>query len=432
MSALPAALNELVSPVGGLVSSVTPLPRTPGHGDFTICSASLGDLSRVLPTVGAGDRGGMNGAGGATDPARAALLSVAEALERYSSCVFTEQQLIWETARGLGAAALDLETVPRCSAAELADPRCPVRAPDPGAPIRWVRGVSLMTRAPVWVPAIMTFLHIPYLAIGERFALPISTGCAAHTDLAAALLSGLCEVIERDAIALLWLQRMALPRLSLDGLGGALGEHLERAARGAGETAFFDATTDLGVPTIYSVDTMPGAREVATLVMCATDVDPHRAAAKILREAASSRIALEARRPVVEDPADCFSVFDGALHMARPERRHAFDFLLGSETSRRLPELPALATGDAASELRAVLGRLAARGLEAFAVDLTTDEALSVGFRVVRVIVPGLQPLSFAHRARFLAHPRLYDAPARMGFPVHAEEEITPWPQPFA
>ena len=67
--------------------------------------------------------------------------------------------------------------------------------------------------------AARAYIDIPYLAIGERFALPISTGCAAHTDIAAALLSGLCEVIERDAIALLWLQRMAVPRLSLDGLG---------------------------------------------------------------------------------------------------------------------------------------------------------------------------------------------------------------------
>jgi ribosomal protein S12 methylthiotransferase accessory factor len=51
---------------------------------------------------------------------------------------------------------------------------------------------------------------------------------------------------------------------------------------------------------------------------------------------------------------------------------------------------------------------------------------------VVRVIVPGLQPLSFCHRARYLGHQRLYRAPARMGYPAWPESRINPWPQPFA
>jgi ribosomal protein S12 methylthiotransferase accessory factor len=51
---------------------------------------------------------------------------------------------------------------------------------------------------------------------------------------------------------------------------------------------------------------------------------------------------------------------------------------------------------------------------------------------VVRAVVPGLQPLTFHYRARFLGSPRLYEAPARMGYPVRAEAELNAWPQPFA
>jgi ribosomal protein S12 methylthiotransferase accessory factor len=51
---------------------------------------------------------------------------------------------------------------------------------------------------------------------------------------------------------------------------------------------------------------------------------------------------------------------------------------------------------------------------------------------VVRAIVPGLQPLTFHYRARFLGHPRLYQAPARMGYPTRLEAELNAWPQPFA
>jgi ribosomal protein S12 methylthiotransferase accessory factor len=51
---------------------------------------------------------------------------------------------------------------------------------------------------------------------------------------------------------------------------------------------------------------------------------------------------------------------------------------------------------------------------------------------VVRAIIPGLQPLTFHHRARFLGHPRLYEAPVRMGYPARLEAELNAWPQPFA
>jgi ribosomal protein S12 methylthiotransferase accessory factor len=79
-----------------------------------------------------------------------------------------------------------------------------------------------------------------------------------------------------------------------------------------------------------------------------------------------------------------------------------------------------------------VLDKLKRKSLDAYAVDLTSDEALRAGVRVVQVIIPGLQPVGFPYRSRYLGHPRLYEAPKQMGYPVYSEEEINPWPQPFA
>lgn len=91
-----------------------------------------------------------------------------------------------------------------------------------------------------------------------------------------------------------------------------------------------------------------------------------------------------------------------------------------------------LTTGDSGQDLAFLVQRLKQAGCDVIAVECTTDEAHDVGFRVVRVIIPQLMPLSFTHRARYLAHPRLYEAPARMGLPVHGEADINPNPQPFA
>jgi ribosomal protein S12 methylthiotransferase accessory factor len=78
------------------------------------------------------------------------------------------------------------------------------------------------------------------------------------------------------------------------------------------------------------------------------------------------------------------------------------------------------------------LNMLREKELPAYAVDLSTDEAVRSGIRIVRVIIPGLQPLSFRYRARFLGHPRLYELPRKMGFPVLTEDELNDFPQPFA
>jgi ribosomal protein S12 methylthiotransferase accessory factor len=75
---------------------------------------------------------------------------------------------------------------------------------------------------------------------------------------------------------------------------------------------------------------------------------------------------------------------------------------------------------------------LRAQCVDAYAVDLTTDEAVREGLRVVRVVAPQLQPLSFQYRARFLRNARLYKVPQAMGYPPKGEAELNSWPQPFA
>ena len=367
---------------------------------------------------------GLAGVGMAWDRDSAWALAVAEAVERCSSATLAGRELRWATALELGGDGLDLATVPVCSERELAHPACPVRRPDPSAAMRWVRGVSLMRLAPVWLPAVMVHIRIPKLAPGEHFWLPTSSGCAAHPVLAQALVNAICEVVERDAVALLWLQRMRVPRVDLDG-------GLPAVPSRAGTISLFDATTDVGVPCLYAVDRAPEAGELATLVCAAADLEPRRAAEKVLAEAILYRPAMERPPAVPEDPDLFTQPAHGAVHMSSPSRRHAFDFLLGTRRRRALSELPALDAPTPAAALAGLLDRLRALAMEAFAVELTTGEARAAGLRVVRVVVPALQPLTYRTRARYLGHPRLRRAPLRMGHRAHPEDEINPWPQPF-
>lgn len=217
-----ATVKDLVSPLGGLMTAVVRLPVEPSNPPLQVFSADLGDISTVMTNLcGPECLGTLDGTGTGLDADHAAIVGTAEALERYANCLYDEAQIRWATAEELGDEALDLDLLPRCSATELADPHCPVVLPDKTAPMRWVRGMNLRTRKWSWIPAVLVYMHIPAHA-GEAVTTPISTGAAAHPDPLRAISGALCEVIERDAISLIWLQQLALPRLELDVVGPRL------------------------------------------------------------------------------------------------------------------------------------------------------------------------------------------------------------------
>src|SRR5437667_6156325 len=103
----PGGLECLASPYG-LVSHVARLPTVEGDARFAVYSASVGNLGFVLDGQTAAGwahdpaMGNIDGAGGDAEPQRAAFLAVAESLERYSSCAWRPDRVIWATARELG------------------------------------------------------------------------------------------------------------------------------------------------------------------------------------------------------------------------------------------------------------------------------------------------------------------------------------------
>jgi ribosomal protein S12 methylthiotransferase accessory factor len=436
-----STLDSLFQPAGGLFNGYTRLRAASDEPALHIRIERMGDVGQVWSNVGrawraANVRGreSVEGAGVGLTDAEATVRSRGEALERYSACVFTPDQFIRASAAELGSQALDLNAVPRCSKKELANPRCPLLAPDMHAPIRWVRGVSLLDGRLLYVPAVMVYLYPGFEGPGERIWFPISTGCAAHVSLERALLSAIQEVVERDSISITWLQQLRLPRIELDAMPQALAAIWERYQRASSslEYVFFDATTDMGIPTVYGLQISHHHRRLTTLVSCCTALDPADAVIGSAREMAAGRIAFQKDRPAPVNFEEFTEIFHGASYMARAEQAGAFDFLLHSGSTTRLSEMAAIAPGDERQRLQAVLERFRRKQLEVVAVDLSTDEALRAGMRVVRVVIPGLQPVSFHYCARYLGHPRLYQAPSSMGHPVHQENDLNQWPQPFA
>ncbi|MCX2181114.1 YcaO-like family protein [Streptomyces sp. SKN60] len=435
-------LEDLVSPYG-LVSRTAPLPVREGEPPFAVQLAHLGVPSRALPNLRTwahdSDTGNSDGAGTGLTAERARLLAIAEALERYSTCAWNDDELLVasedELARGDEEFASPSRW-PRCSPAELAMDDCRLAAYDPAVPIRWTRAWSLTRQVPILVPAIAVHLHMPYFSESEKFVRGITTGAAVHSDVRAAVLGGLQEVIERDSIALTWLQRLRLPELVVDPARLDAGtRELHRVGTSTDlRVRIFDATTDFGVPVLYAVQLADADPQLAQVVAATCDVRPEQALGKIYRELTSLRVALRGYLAAYEGrtPEDAeVSVVGGAVFNGTPERRPVFDFLLaGERASYGIEGLPGLPDG--ADPLDTVVSRLAERGAEVLVADITTDEARQVGMRAVKVLVPEAMPVSFVHRERFLGTPRLYEAPRAMGHPSHPEADVNPERQPFA
>jgi ribosomal protein S12 methylthiotransferase accessory factor len=229
------------------------------------------------------------------------------------------------------------------------------------------------------------------------------------------------------------LARLQLPRIEFaTPLPAALATNFELLKRSLVQQHFFDATTDIGIPTVYAVQILEGHPSSAQYVNCATGFSAAEACAKTIREAAPARAVLKHVDGVPTDIADFRSLYDGAHLLGRPAYRREFDFLLHSPRRRNLAAMEIDAPTDEQGRLRFLLDRLHGLGFEPVVVDLTTDELRELGIWVVRAVIPGLMPMSSVQRGRFLGTPRLHEYPYCAGFGALGEDEINPTPQPFA
>ncbi|MFB7155416.1 YcaO-like family protein [Lysinibacillus sp. NPDC056232] len=430
-------IESLCQPLSGLITPPIKLPQSPGDPEYNIYTSFLGDLNymRLFKNRNHGNPMKIDGSGGDTLIDNARIKAMAEAVERYSSSVYSDDQFIYASANELGDEALDLDSIPLLSDEEYNHPYCPLKRPDKDKKIRWVKGISLTTQKEMYIPAIMVYLYIPYLNDDERFWLPISTGCAIHENYEKSIINSINEVIERDAISLTWLNKLELPKLEINPevLPEWCFDYYKRTEQHPFiQTYYFDATTDLGISSIYSLQVSKYNEKLTSMVMCTTELDPLIAFSKITREGASARIALQNRTLKGNDFNQFYEVMDGALYMGQASNASSFNFLKQSESTSKLSEMKNLSTGSDQADLKKLISILKKKGHEIFAVDLTTDEAKRAGLKATRVIIPSLQPLSFAYRAQFKGTSRLFQAPVNMGYKIRTEDQLNKNPQPFA
>jgi ribosomal protein S12 methylthiotransferase accessory factor len=268
----------------------------------------------------------------------------------------------------------------------------------------WIEGRSLPDGAGVWLPfeAVHTDFTVPAPAGSGCFAAD-SNGLASGNHPLEAIAHGLCELIERDALArwhrLAAADRAATrldPALIADADGRAALAAFDRAGVAV---AVWEATSAIGVPVILArVAERADPPRVLARPAAGSGCHPDRAVALVraLTEAAQVRLTLisGARDDLPED--DFADPPRDVLQEARAE------ILAPAPTARPPADGAGWTAPTCAEDVARILACLSDAGLDRVAVvDLSRPELF--GVPVVRVVVPGLLGVSAAglgHGAR--------------------------------
>lgn len=287
--------------------------------------------------------------------------------------------------------------------------------------ISWVNGMHLDSGETVQLPA--EFVHYP--PPEQRFKPPITTGLGLGSSTIEAALSGLYEVIERDATMLAWYSTFEPLGLEIDDDEfAALCQRAE--AEGLSVTPVL-VTTDVDVPVVAvgvssedSAATGDSDSEPNWLRFAAGSgaaLDPAVAARSALSEALQNWMELRAMGP--EQAAGEGGAV--GLHAGYPPETQDFFAPSGSISATELgtPE------HEGREELETLIERVVDTGLDPYVSRITPRDVSALGFEAVRVVAPAAQPL-FTGDPFFGA--RASDVPRSMGFEPRHDRLYHPFP----
>lgn len=373
------------------------------------------------------------------DPRAAEALAILEGLERLFGLDYCDPSRV-VTARysDVESIALDPRDFPLYADFQYDDPAFKLPRFDPSAAMEWVCGIRVADDEPLLVPRDLIFGPS---SPSQSVYLANSSGAACHSSFPRAILNGLYENIERDGLMVAWFNRLSLPRLTMAADDPDPGQLRATLARLSFRLTHVDITNDLGIPLVLAVVEDERDKDFFMVTMAAAQT---RAALleKLYKELFHFCYPLlihgDEHHTSVSRARDPFSVVTIVDHVCfyqnRRKIRHT-SFLTSSADERSFATLPL--PGDEPDtpepQLRHLVERLHQHGYDVVVVDCSAPVVREVGLHVVKVLVPGLQPLHAGHRYRVLGGRRVFEVARLMGYADRDRtvEDLNPWPHPF-
>jgi oxazoline/thiazoline synthase len=405
-SATVARFRRHVSPLTGVVSSLERIQADLPLSTNYHATHNFSGPSETVHELRAGLSGGSFGKGSTAEQGEASALM--EAMERYSG-IFQGDEIrakrrFTDFPSGEAISPNDVllfsDAQLRQGAAGMPASDEPDAMPalfDPSAKFEW---------SPVWSLRDARFKYLPtgllyFFYRGDAAFAADSNGCAAGNTLEEAMVQGFLELVERDAYAIWWYNRLQRPELDLGQFDDSFVRDLQKQLAQAGRRLWvLDVTGDLGIPTFVAITHwMQNGRENIEFGSGA-HFDARIALLRALTEL-NQFLSLGLMGGGTGEK----SSLDGVT----PLRLQDHSYLTPSGNPMVQPE-PDSKFGhlDTREQVTACVSLAKQAGLDFLVLDQTRPD---IEAPVVRVIVPGLR-----HFYRRFAPGRLYDVPVKLGW----------------
>ena len=380
-----------------------------------------------------GFRQSAGGKGTSADQARAGAL--AEAIERYGATYTGEEPTVIGSLDDLGSEAIDPRSITLFSAAQYADRdhwnathKAMHSVPnefDPSVVMEWTPAWSISREERVLLPTPLAF-YLYGGAYPKNGCRADSNGNAAGTSLEDAILQGFFELVERDAVATWWYNRVPRPAADLDAYANEFDEKYLHQIRDHYSRELdrdlwvLDITSDLGIPSFVAASQARTGNPRVLLGFGA-----HRDSRGALLRSITEMNQMLGMIPALEAPHSAGSVQSGQNPEAAWWQLTSLDdhpYLMPTGDPIGPQAHVHRWTLDGKENVERVAALVASRGMELHVLNMTQPD---IGMPTVKVMVPGMR-----HFWPRFASGRLYDVPTAMGWqeiPL-TESELNPTP----
>ncbi|MCQ6268196.1 TOMM precursor leader peptide-binding protein [Fictibacillus sp. WQ 8-8] len=322
-------------------------------------------------------------------------------------------------------------------------PGFPFKPLDSERPIHWVWGYSLSQNRPILVPE--TFAYYS-LGGGEGFVYETSNGCALGGSMEEAILYGIFEIVERDSFLMTWYGQLPIPRLDLSSIDDReLQLMIQRIHAVTGyEVHLFNSTTENGIPSIWAL--AKNTKQTGMNLLCAAGahIDPLRAVKGAVQELSGMLLTMDDKlekerekyRQMYDDSLLVHHMEDHSMLYGLKEAEERLFFLLDQRPKRSFQQEfhPVHKSADLLDDVVEILEVFRQLQLEVIVVDQTSPELKRNGLHCVKVVIPGMLPMTFGHHlTRLKGLDRVLNIPAKLGYTREplTYSSLNPYPHPF-
>jgi bacteriocin biosynthesis cyclodehydratase domain-containing protein len=286
---------------------------------------------------------------------------------------------------------------------------------DPATEIEWSPVWSLRDGRFKYLPT--SLLYFFYAGLPSYRFHADSNGCAAGNTIEEAIVQGFLELVERDAYAIWWYNRLQRPQVNLTHFEDSYIHDLKALLAETGRRVWvLDVTSDLGIPTFVTVAHWTENGQEFVDFGSGAHFDPRIALLRAMTELNQflSIGLMGARSQTPSSDED--DHHDGpAFHL------EDHPYLIPNGTAVVQSDLgDKFGRFDTREQVLACVDLVKRAGLDFLVLDQTRPD---IEVPVVRVVVPGLR-----HFYRRFAPGRLYDVPVKLGWrdrPL-SEHELNP------